>query len=158
VIPGLKKNPLYLYKRKDNTDRIVRMEMIYITAGEPYFLRLIAKHRPFRSFVDARTVDGTLHATFQQAAVALKIVEDDRDARQCFEEAAHFNAAGPQDVHLTPARLRGLFAHLTLNGYPTLSIYNDDALRDTMLTDLLDNGRLAKPAVRLIPYISIIWT
>jgi hypothetical protein len=147
TIPGLKKNPLYLYKRKDNADRIVRTEMIYITAGEPYFFRLIAKSRAFTSFADARTVNGTVYPTFQQAAIALDLVEDDRDARTCFEEAAHFNATGPQDVHLTPARLRGLFAHLTLNGYPTLSIFNDEALRDTMLTDILDNGRLSKPQV-----------
>jgi hypothetical protein len=147
TIPGLKKNPLYLYKRKDNADRIVRTEMIYITAGEPYYLRLISKSRPFNSFKDARTVNGTVYATFQEAAIASHLVEDDRDARQCFLEASHFNGTGPQDVHLTPSRLRGLFAHLTLNGYPTLNIFNDVALRDTMLTDLLDNGRISKPQV-----------
>jgi hypothetical protein len=79
-------------------------------------------------------------------------VEDDRDARQRFLEATYFKTTGPQDFHLTPTRLRGLFTHLTLKGYPTLHIFNDDALRDTMPTDLLDNGHLSKPQVRANVY------
>jgi hypothetical protein len=117
--------------------------MIYITAGEPYFFRLITKARAFKSFADARTVDGTVYNTFQEAAIAMGLVEDDRDARECFEEAAHFNqASGQHDIHLTPARLRGLFAHLTLNGYPTISIYKDEDLRATMTSDWTANGVL----------------
>jgi hypothetical protein len=67
-------------------------------------------------------------------------VEDALDARECFQEAAHFQHGGRQDIHLTPARLRALFAHLTLNGYPTVSIYNDEALRKTMLEDWIADG------------------
>jgi hypothetical protein len=116
------------------------MEMVYITAGETYFFRLIAKQRAFTDFKDARTVGTTVYATFQEAAVAAGLVEDALDARECFQEAAHFQHGGRQDIHLTPARLRALFAHLTLNGYPTVSIYNDEALRKTMLEDWIADG------------------
>jgi hypothetical protein len=128
--------------------------MIYITAGEPYFFRLITKHRPFTSFVDARTVHNHVFNTFQEAAVALKLVEDDQDALECFKEAAQFNIDGHGDVHLTPARLRGLFAHLTLNGYPTVNIYNDAELRKTMIEDwtLHSNPRLTTKQVLLYSY------
>jgi hypothetical protein len=150
-IAGLRA-PIYLYKRRDTAPIIVRVEMIYITAGEPYFFRLIAKHRPFTSFVDARTVDNHVFTTYQEAAVALKLVEDFEDAMTCFKEAAQFNPDDEHDVHLTPARLRGLFVHLTLNGYPTVHIYNEKDLRATMLADWTQyaNPRLSTKQVSTV--------
>jgi hypothetical protein len=131
-IDGL--SPIYLYQRKDQKATIVRLEMIYVTAGEPFFLRLLVKARPFSKFKDLLSVDGVVYPTFQQAAVKAGLVLDHEEALECFREASRCTP-GPADVHLSAARLRGLFAHLTLNGFPTLCIFNDDELLDTMLTD-----------------------
>ena len=65
------------------------------------------------SFEDARTVNGSIYPTFQAAAVAANLVSDMTVARECFDQCVGFS---------TPAALRGLFATLTLQGYPTLGI------------------------------------
>jgi hypothetical protein len=116
------------------------MEMIYVTAGELYFFRVIAKARPFASFVDARTVQGVVYDTFQQAAVKAGYVLDHEEALLCFREASRCTP-GPADVHLSASRLRGLFAHLTLHGYATRGIFDDRELLDTMLTDYMELSR-----------------
>jgi hypothetical protein len=140
--------PIFLYRRKDDKPMIVRLEMIYVTAGELYFFRLIAKCRAFSSFKDARTVDGVTYKSFQEAAVKAGFVVDHEEALHCFREAARFTP-GPADVHLSARRLRGLFAHLTLNGYVTSSIYNDNELLDTMLKDWTEDAtpKLTRPQV-----------
>ena len=76
------------------------------------------------SFEDARTVNGTIYPTFQAAAVAANLVSDMTVARECFDQCVGFS---------TPAALRGLFATLTLNGYPTLCIYNDNNYKRLLL-------------------------
>jgi hypothetical protein len=148
-IEGIRR-PLYLYRRCNNVQSVVRLEMIYITAGESYFLRLITKNRAYKSFEDARTVDGITYITFQEAAVAANYIEDANDALVCFTEACGY-ADGMADVHLRPSSLRGLFAHLTLNGYPTLKIFNEDCFLQAMIRDWTDFSkapRLSQPEVR----------
>jgi hypothetical protein len=129
---------LFLYRRKAGAEIICRLEMLYVTAGESWYLRLIIKNTPIMSYDDALTFEGHVYATFQQAAIARGLVLDVEDALQCFMEAANSNNC-VNDMHLTSANLRALFCHLTLSGYPTINIYEREDLRECMLTDFRNN-------------------
>jgi hypothetical protein len=114
--------------------------MIYVTAGEAYFLRLIVKNRPISSYVDARTCNGTVYDTYQQSALAWGYVKENEEAVRCFEDIASNVLGTSGDIHVTPANLRSLFCHLTIEGFCTLPIYKRDDLLDTMLSDYINNG------------------
>ena len=128
TIRGLLK-PIYLCRRLREEEVIIRIEMVCLTAGEIWFLRLILLNFMPRSFENARTINGTLYPTFQAAAVAANLVSDITVARECFDQSIGFS---------TPAALRGLFATLTINGYPTLCIYNDNTYKNLLLQDWLE--------------------
>jgi chromosomal replication initiation ATPase DnaA len=55
-------------------------------------------------------VEGVLHPTFREAAIALGLFENDNEWINCLEEAASFRS---------PAALRSLFAVILLNSNPT---------------------------------------
>ena len=118
----------YLYKRNQNFKSITRLEMVPLTVGEKWYLRLILYSVPVVSFKDARTVDETTFETFQEAALARKLVENDKEASLAFQWAT---------LNSTPAELRTLFAIMTSQGFPTVSIYNDPELRTKMMEDYL---------------------
>jgi hypothetical protein len=83
---------------------------------------------PIRSFDDAKTIDGIRHETFQHAAIAAGIVHDGEEALLCFKESQSY---------CTPPQLRSLFVTLTTEGYATMKIWDDPAMRDN-LSDGLD--------------------
>jgi hypothetical protein len=150
TIPGLRRNPVYIYKRK--SDKCVcRIEVVYVTAGDIYYLYLILKQRPIVSFEDALTVSNVLYASFQQSAVAAGYVTDRKEAIECYRNVAENTLTPYGDVHLTPANLRALFCHLTIEGYPTREIYDTPDLLRYMLTDYLDDGMTT-------PQVSFLYT
>jgi hypothetical protein len=53
-IPGVEK-PWYLTKRVKEEANITRMEMLYPSSGEIWYLRVILQNRPCSSYEDART-------------------------------------------------------------------------------------------------------
>ena len=118
----------YLYKRNQNFKSITRLEMVPLTVGEKWYLRLILYNVPVVSFKDARTFDGITYETFQEAALARKLVEDVEESRLAFQWAT---------LDSTPAQLRTLFVIMTAQGFPTVSIYNDPELRIKMMEDYL---------------------
>jgi hypothetical protein len=69
--------------------------------------------------------------TFQQAALELNLVTDINDALICFQQSLGM---------ATPHELRSLFASLTVNGFPTLTIYNNENLRRELMYDWILNG------------------
>ena len=151
TIPLLRRD-LYLQRRSDSSTTIIRMEMLYITAGhvftflnssicfikiirstytlqgEIWYLRLLLLHTAPSSYVNARTVNGIVHDTFQRAALELNLVTDVTDALVCFQQSLGM---------ATPYELRCLFVSLTIAGYPTLPIYNNDDLRRELMLDWL---------------------
>ena len=118
AITGIAK-PVYLCKRQRNDQNIV-LEMVCVTAGEIWFLRLLLLSRASISFKDTRTVNGTIYPTFQAAAVAANLVTDLTIAKECFDQNIGFS---------TPSVLRGLFATLTINGYTYLCSLSDEFCR-----------------------------
>ncbi len=76
-----------------------------------------------------KTWNGTTYSTFQEAAKASGIIENERECIMSFTENILFS---------TPSELRHLFILLTTQGYSTLQIYNDMDLRITMMQDYID--------------------
>ena len=118
------------YFRRRNDDQIVcRMNTIYITAGEVWYLRLILLNRVVINHEDARTVRGRTYETFQEAAKAAGYATDENEAWLCFTDSL---------VDASPAQLRGLFVLLTREGYPTVRIYRDEECLEAMMADFLE--------------------
>jgi len=102
--------------------------MVPLTIGEKWYLRLILYSHPVISFKDARTFEGIIFQTFQESALARKLVEDENEAIIAFQWAS---------VHSSPSELRTLFVIMTSQGFPTVKIYNDTELRIKLMEDFL---------------------
>ena len=114
----------YLCERERPGDSIVRMSMLYPNAGEIWYLRLILLKRPCSSFEDALTFNGVQYPLFQLSAQKHGYLEDENEADSCFREAIGFKSA---------PELRCLFAFMTMEGFPTLRIF--DLYQDLMTED-----------------------
>jgi len=119
---------IYLYKRNQRFKSITRLEMVPLTIGEKWYLRLILYSQPVVSFINARTVEGITFQTFQEAALARKLVEDENEATIAFQWAT---------LNSSPPELRTLFIIMTCQGFPTVKIYNNEELRKKLMEDFL---------------------
>src|SRR5690606_24599958 len=106
-----------------------RMNTVYITAGEVWYLRLILLKRAVVSHEDARTVRGQIYDTFQEAAKALGYATDENEAWLCFNDSLGES---------TPSELRGLFVLLTREGYPTVRIFRTAECLEAMMADFVE--------------------
>ena len=118
TLPNIYKN-IYIYKRMECNPCITRLEVIAITAGELFYLRLILYNYAKTSFLDCLRFNNRTYATYQEAAVAAGIVKDNDEIYSCFAEAEHFQ-------NMTPVELRTLFVAATLQGFPTLTILYEE--------------------------------
>lgn len=136
---------LFIVRRRNNGKRVVvRMGTVYITTGEPWFLRLLLLRKPATSMDELRTVDGIRFSTFQDAAVKCGYVTNHTAAKICFDEMKNLK---------TPNELRIQFVTMTLAGYPTLLIINDRECVQSMMLDYLDandgNWEISKRSLML---------
>ena len=115
--------------------------MIYPTAGEIYYLRLLLLHIPTRSYEELKSktnsaLNPTSHSnvnddftkTFQESCEMNLLLEDENEAIQCFQEAM---------VFCTPQELRNLFIIQTLRGFSTYNIFNNTDKRKAMSLDYI---------------------
>ena len=117
----------FYYRRDKNTyDCITRMEMLYPTAGEIFFLRLILLNRAVHSFRDAKTVNGVYYNTFQLAAVAANLLSSSNEVKCIFRDAS-ISGSGHE--------LRLMFTLLTLQGFPTLQYLDNSEIVKMMTCD-----------------------
>lgn len=126
--------PLYIMKRKGSRN-LVRILMIYPSAGEVWYLRVLLLNRPCKSFEDALTHNDEICTTFQRSALLHGYVDDQKESSMCFAEAMLFKC---------PKELRSLFAFLVVQGFPTHHLIYDDVIFDAMTDDYNDNLALAK--------------
>jgi hypothetical protein len=120
---------LYLFSRDPTKAKsIIRMNWIFPSAGEIFYLRILLFNMPAMSFRDYRIVNGVELQTFQLAAVARNYVDDDKEAYLAFQNVLLMS---------TPAELRSLLVLLTVEGYPTLSIIQDEDMFSSMYDDYL---------------------
>ncbi|XP_074318892.1 uncharacterized protein LOC141655727 [Silene latifolia] len=76
------------FKRKTKSIVIGRLVFVSPSEGERYFLRLLLAHvKAPKSFEDLRTVNGQLFTTYQEAALELRLVEQDNMVDLCLNEA-----------------------------------------------------------------------
>jgi len=81
------------------------MGMLYPTAGEIWYERqLLILYETF-SFIQLRTINGIVYQTFQEAAVACGLVNDQNEVITCFMDILYIS---------TPSGKRSLFLVLTL--------------------------------------------
>jgi len=78
--------------------------------------------------LDILTVNGVLHKTFQHAAIAMGLCADIKECQHCFREALVFSTA---------SELRYLFIMLSVQGFPTLHIFEDAENRRRLMEDLI---------------------
>ena len=137
-IEGIEK-VIYLYKKLSNKKSITRLEIVSITAGELFYLRLILYNFSRTSFSDCKRFARISYSTYQEAAVASGIVKDKNEILTCFEEAARFQFN-------TPAELRSLFVMATIQGFPTLKILQEQRFKELLYTDYYHNYEEENPA------------
>ena len=132
---------IYVTERIKPQDCVVRMNMIYPTAGEIYYLRLLFLHIPTRSYEELKSttnfayyptshpnVNDDFTKTFQESCEMNLLLEDENEAIQCFQEAM---------VFCTPQELRNLFIIQTLQGFSTYNIFNNTDKRKAMSLDYI---------------------
>jgi hypothetical protein len=120
----------YIYQRSDPDDLIVRLNGIPPDAGEIYYLRLILRDMPMKSFDDILTLDQRRFSTFQEAAFERGLLANESEAWETFQEAR---------LYQPPVGLRALFVLLTTQGFPSMRIYDDPDSREALYLDFLTN-------------------
>jgi energy-coupling factor transporter ATP-binding protein EcfA2 len=142
-IDGVQKE-VYIKQREESSDVIVRMEMIYPSAGEIWYLRVLLLNKAFVSYEDARTCNGITYPTFQLSALAYEFINSHNETQLCFQEALLLSS---------PPELRFLFAILTMQGFPTLSIYEDQECWEALTLDYRHDIRLLQSREAINNYL-----
>ena len=101
------------------------MNMLYPNSGEVFYLKLLLLHTTPRSFVLTRTVDDTVHESFQAAARALGLLDNNIEGELCFTEAV--------ESSYSPAQLRCLLMTLAMDGAPAQDLLESN--REILMAD-----------------------
>jgi hypothetical protein len=117
----------YVYRPVRQVKRCVHIEMLYVTGGDIFYLRLILLKRKARSDRDVLTYnpvrgDGEpiLCNSYQQSAIAHGYVESVHDVPETYNNMCS-NGTGSQ--------CRSYIVVLTLHGYATHAIFDDYDMR-----------------------------
>jgi hypothetical protein len=82
---------LFVYSRRKTTSSLTqtinRMKFVSPACGDLYYLRMLLRHYPSRSWVDARTANGDVHDTCHDACVAMSIVSNNTEFDVIMKEA-----------------------------------------------------------------------
>ena len=98
---------MHVVKRDMSCTHLTRIHHVRPSDGDVFYLRCILQKEPASSFVHARTVNGTIHRTFQDAAQAKGLFSDVSESTLTLTEAV--------ECLYTPRQLRLLFADLLIN-------------------------------------------
>ena len=99
--------PMHVIQRDPLRAHLSRIQSVHISCGELFYLRILLLSRPGTSWEDLRTIDGTIHSSFQSACITLGLFTDRDEANFCMQEAINTLS--------TPHQLRVLFIHLLTN-------------------------------------------
>lgn len=69
-----------LIQRQADSRVVTRIHSIPPRIGELFYVRVFLQHRPAFSFEDLRMIHGRVYATYQEAATALGLFEDESEA------------------------------------------------------------------------------
>ena len=115
--------------RKRFANTIGRIFTVNPADRERYYLRVLLLHvKGPQSFEDLRTVDGTLCASFQEAAENLHLIQNDQEWVRCLQEAIQYQM---------PSQLRQVFAIICLFCSPSNILHLWDTFRQPLSEDFL---------------------
>ena len=92
---NVRSNDFTVYKRVKG-EVVARIHMMYPSRGEIYYLRLILLSLKPTSFLDARTVDGVVCNSYQDAAMHSGLLMIENEWLLCFQEALSEAYYSPQ--------------------------------------------------------------
>ena len=125
----------YVYRPVRQVKRCVRIEMLFVTGGDIFYLRLILLNRKARSDKDVLTYnpirgggEPLVCNSYQQSAIAHGYVDSVDDVRETFNDMCS-NGTGCQ--------CRSYFVVLTLHGYATHAIFDDYEKKRFMFMDYI---------------------
>jgi hypothetical protein len=122
---------MILIGRRANNRIVTRIQSIPPRIGELFYVRVLLQHRAASSFEYLRTIHGRV-STYQEAATALGLFEDESEPMRAMREA--FAA------YSRPGQLRFLFTYLLL-GLPTPAIALWGTFREVLSAGFaLDHG------------------
>ena len=82
---------LFVYSRQKNassfTEKINRMKFVSPACGDLYYLRILFRHYPSRSWIDARTVNSNVYDTCHDTCVAMSIISNKTEFDMIMKEA-----------------------------------------------------------------------
>lgn len=129
-VPGNPKAPQYVIKKRGKVS-LGRISLIPVKHGEPFYLRLLLREFPARSFKDLRTVRGVEYRTFQEAAQEHGLFRDADEANHTLQEGV--------DLNYSPQLLRFMFAQLLID-IPTPAVELWERFKEHMVLDFIGVG------------------
>lgn len=97
-----------IHTYEDGHITVSRIQVVYPHHSDVFYLRLLLLHRPASSWIDIRTVDGTIYNTHQDTAWVLGLLEDANEGMLAFQEMISYA--------VFPMQLRWLFCVLAVEG------------------------------------------
>ena len=113
---------------RDVDERTVRMARVPFNSGKAYFVRLLARHVPARSFEQLCQHDGIQHENFELACRSRGLLRDDDEAAQVLADADRAGDSGYE--------LRSLLVHYFMQGASVAELLDDKAFRVRLASDL----------------------
>jgi hypothetical protein len=123
---------VYLFRLKKK-ELVIRLGSVPITSGEIWYLRLLIRNTYPTKFEDLYSFNNVRYETFQECCVARGLLNHENEAQIAFEEAL---------VDSSPPELRSFFVLLSLQGFPTLKIFNDPNHKNSLRADLNNENEL----------------
>ena len=165
------KNDLKAWKLREKNIRLYgRMDNVHPSNVEVFHLRLLLKHRRgMISFQDIRTVDGIDMGSYQAAAIALNLCQNDQNYIDCLEDAVIFEMPFSLRqlystilIHCIPADPRSLLVRFktelmedfTLKRRQILTVIDEDTINILSYNDLLCDirSRIADAGFTLLDF------
>jgi len=85
LTPGVP--PMHVILQSHKKRHVTRLQLVRLSLGDVFYLRVLLQNRPAHSFEDLQTVNGTTYQTFQEACIALGLFSDETEVEYCFAEA-----------------------------------------------------------------------
>ena len=121
--------PIYVFRLLAG-ETIIRINSVPIDNGELWYMRLLFLHtNPIENLKGMKFYNRIRYNTFQEVAIAMGLVND-------IEADNAFNTAM---IDSSPAQLRSFFVMLTIQGFPTIAVFNRH--KDSILCDdIIENN------------------
>jgi len=126
--------PHYVIDKGADGETVARIRFVPPSNSELFSLRIILLHKAVSSYSDAKTVEGHLHRSFRDAAVAMGLYADGNEFEKSFDEAVR--------MHCTPSSMRFQLVTLYQQGADPERMYNKH--KNFLMSDISRSSPEAK--------------